>query len=443
MDDINYMRKHAGEESFLFVVDSSRRDTAVFPQPNEYEVTFHAPFRNVVGLDLIDATIPRTEYLLEAGSNTLAYTHAGTRYAASVDPGDYNLLQLVAALNKVLAPRLKVEVTATPPEITNKVRFVADAPFSLHVAESTMRKALGLGVAGTLDSSGERGILGTATVVKGPLPALSSSPMSPPVRQTFACPSAGTVTEVRAYVRSEAAAVVHVAVVSAAIQLVAETSVSTTGADFEQLTIPISAPLVAGTYHVILGGAATVFCGGDSPSKATGPPMDGLWWKYASWTAGTHALCLDAKMEVDGHVVRPAGVSNLTGEPFVLVRCPEVESQLYRDRAFETVHAGMGLVKLGNYGFREQRFDFASFPSRKLPTPIAKLSKLTIRLEKGDGSLYDTKGVDHHLVLVIKYLELTRGPEGMGSTLNPAYTPNTLHYLQTSLQASQRKNLLP
>jgi hypothetical protein len=119
----------------------------------------------------------------------------------------------------------------------------------------------------------------------------------------------------------------------------------------------------------------------------------------------------------------------------VLVRCPEIEQQLYRDRAFETVHAGMGLVKLGNYGFRDQRFDFASFPPRTLPTPIGKLGKLTFRLERADGSLYDSKGVNHHLVLVVRYLELNKGPENMTSTLNPAYTPNPLEYMQRTTYA--------
>ena len=438
MDDILYLRKHADEESFLFVVDSSKRDTAVFPQANEYEVSFHAPFRNVVGMDLIDATIPRTEYLVEARTCTLSYTYAGTKYAAQVDPGDYTLLQLVAALNRVLEPRLRVEVTSTPPEITNKVRLVGEAPFTVHVSESTLRKALGLGVGASLVATSEPGILGARTIVQGPLPALTAAAMQPPVRQSFACPATGTVTEVSVYVRSQAAVAVQVAIVNTANQLVGEGSVVTTAADFEQLVVPLSAAVLPGTYHVVLNSAASVFCGGPTPSRAVGGTVGGLWGKYASWTSGTDAMCLDIKMEVDGYVLRPPCVANLTGEPFVLVRCPEVESQLYRDRAFESVHAGMGLVKLANYGFREQRFDFASFPPRKLPTPIAKLGKLTIRLEKSDGTLYDTKGVDHHLILAIKYLELNKGPEAMTSTLNPSYTPNPLHYLQTR----QSKNLL-
>lgn len=434
MDDINYLKKHAEEESFLFVVDSARRDTAVYQQPNEYEVHFHAPFRNVVGLDLIDATVPRTEYLVEARSNTLAYTYAGTRHSATLAPGDYNVLQLVAALNAVLAPRLTAQVTTTPPELSNKIRFVSDAPFTLHTADTTMRKALGLGVASLSVTAPTPGILGPANVVQGPLPSAASASTVVPVRQAVTAPATGSLTALKVYVRSDAAVTLKAAVVTQANTLVAEGTVTTTGTDFEQLSVSFgaAATVQAGTpYFVVLQGTASVFAAGAAVSTAQGSPQDGLWWKYASWTGAGTALCLDLAMQVDGYLIEPPSVVDLTGEPYILIRCPEVESLLYRDRAFESVHAGMGLVKLANYGFREQRFDFTSFPPRKLPTPLGKLSKLTIRLERGDGSLYDTKGVDHHLVLVIKYLELTKGPESMVSTLNPTYNPNPLHYLQT------------
>lgn len=433
MDDVHYLKKHAAEESFLFVVDSSRRDTAAFPLPHEYEVQFHAPFRNVVGLDLIDATVPRTEYLVEAGRNTLVYKYAGATFAASITPGDYSILQLVEALNAALAPRLAVEPTTTPAEVSNKVTFKSDAAFEVLGDESTLRRALGLGVGVLRGSTLTKGILGPRTVVAGPLPSADTAGAAVPVRQAFTAPAAGTMRDVQVYVSSAAAVQVRVAVVDAANTLVAHGAATTGAAEFEQLTIVLESvgPLIAGaTYHIVLTGSVSVFCGGPGVSTAASSASGGLWWNVTDWSGGSAAMCLDATMVADGYVAESPGVVDLTGESYVLVRCPEIEQQLYRDRAYETVHAGMGLVKLGNYGFREQRFDFVSFPPRRLPTPIGKLSKLTFRLEKSDGSLYDTKGVDHHLVLVVRYLEMTKGPESMTSTLNPAYQPNPLHYLQ-------------
>lgn len=433
MDDVNYLRRYATEEAFLFVVDSSKRDTSVFPLPHEYQVHFNSPFRNVVELNLVDATIPRTEYLVEAGKNTLVYTYANETRTATVTPGDYNILQLVGQLNALLPAGVNVQTTSAPAEISNKVAFVSDAPFRIHAADSGLRTALGLGFDALDSGAVVPGVLGSRTVVSGQLPATTSVDATAPVRQAFVAPATGTPHTVSVYVSSASPQVVRAAVLSHAGAVVGLGTVTTTGVDFEQLRIPLDgAPMQAGgSYHVLLQGGVRVFTGGESVSTATGA-QGGAWHQYASWTSGTGAMCLDVEMAVDGYRVEPPGVVNLTGEPYVLVRCPEVENELFRDRAFERVHGGLGLVKLGNYGFREQRYDFTSFPGRRLPTPIGKLGKLTIQLRKGDGEFYDTKGVDHHLVLVIKYLEITRGPTAGADTsvLNPHYEPNMLRFLQ-------------
>ena len=448
MDDVLYLKQHADEESFQFVVDSARRDTAVYPEPHEYEVQFNAPFRNVVGLDLIDATLPRTEYLVESGADTLVFALDGdpTRRTVEVAPGDYNILQLAEALNVALAAAVEpdgafmaVRPTTTPAELANRVRVVADRPFVVHAAESGLRRALGLGHRTTLAAAAqaEPGVLGTSTVVQGPLPATDVADASVPCRQPLALERAGRLTEVRVYVSaSQPGAVVRAAVVADDDgSLVAEGWAAASTPDFQELAVQLVslAPVQPGrAYHLVLQSAAAgVYAGGPSVSHAAGEGPE--WWSPASWADGPDdsPLCASVEMELDGYALDPPGVVDLTGESYVLVRCPEIEQQLYRDRAFETVHAGMGLVKLGNYGFREQRFDFVSFPPRRLPTPIGKLPKLTIRLETGGGRPYDTKGVDHHLVFVIRYLEMTKGPESMTSTLNPGYQPNPLLYLQS------------
>lgn len=453
MDDVHYLRKHASEESFLFVVDSARRDTAVYPEPHEYEVAFNAPFRNVVGLDLIDATLPRTEYLVERGANTLVLDAGHGKTTVAVPPADYNILQLVEALNAALATAVApatvlVRPSTTPAELGNRVRLLADRPCVVHAAESGLRRALGLGHhAPTLSTADVvPGALGPVTA-QGPLPASDTLALDLPCRQALAFAGAGRVTAVRAYAGSDApGAVVRAAVLDAeGGGLLAEGYATTTGADFEQLTIPLQAvePLRAGAgcFLVLQGESARVYTGPEPPSQALAPPDAGEpWWEPPGWTDGDGQVCASVDAELDGYVLEPPGVVDLTGEPYVLVRCPEIEQCLYRDRAYEAVHAGMGLVKLGNYGFREQRFDFVSFPPRRLPTPLGKLPKLTIRLEKGDGGLYDTKGVDHHLVFVVRYLEMTRGPECAPSTLNPAYQPNPLLYLQAQGRAPDQSH---
>jgi hypothetical protein len=139
--------------------------------------------------------------------------------------------------------------------------------------------------------------------------------------------------------------------------------------------------------------------------------------------------CFNFSINVQQNIIECPDIVDLTGEPYVLIRCPEIEQHLYRDRTFERVHAGLGMVKLATNGFREQRYDFVSFPPRRLSTPMGKLSKLTFRIEKGDGTPYRTHGINHYLLLVVRYLEVTKKPHMTGSVINPGYTPSPLHYM--------------
>jgi hypothetical protein len=166
MEDVQYLLQQgtAVEQSFLFVIDSATRDKASYPTPSEYYIPFPMPFRNVFAVDLIDATIPRTEYSIEMGSNVLCYAPgswaryedarlAGTLVAVTIQPGDYNTPQLISALNDALnAEALKtshvplvVEAVGDPVDITNSIRFVRPEPFVLFMNESTIRNWIGFG----------------------------------------------------------------------------------------------------------------------------------------------------------------------------------------------------------------------------------------------------------------------------------------------------------
>jgi len=48
----------------------------------------------------------------------------------------------------------------------------------------------------------------------------------------------------------------------------------------------------------------------------------------------------------------------------------------------------------------------------------------TIRLEKSDGTLYNTRGVEHHLIMAIHYREMVSQPSMPKPVLNPGYNPD-------------------
>jgi len=122
------------------------------------------------------------------------------------------------------------------------------------------------------------------------------------------------------------------------------------------------------------------------------------------------------------------GVINLESVRYLILRCPEIESHLLGSYTNFKYAPGIGLFKLtSSNSLMNLRFDFVNI-TRKPFHPIGKLGKLSLTFEQKNGDLYDFKGVDHVLLLSIKYYSpknILRVPR---SILNPYYNPNILEY---------------
>lgn len=517
MDDVQYLLTSAKEESYLFVVDSRARDASVFPTPSEYDVTFASPFRNVFGLDVLDATVARTEYIVDSTTNTLdfimnhpvslsgpddssawnqgrwvtaAVDGAGDRTpkrTVTLDPGDYNLPQFVEHLNTKLAaaaeangePAIRCAALTNPSEISNRVVFTCNRPFTFLMGTSTLRYTLGFGdPVQTTTSEDYRAVPGWSVNITGgasdaflsvpgsvipdadpqaatlgPIPSGHLVDYEPVygaavVRQYFASQATGPVTDVLTYVHGTAGApalAVRVVRVSDSTVMAAGTLVATPE-DPNDVYEPVTCTMTPTSGLVLELGVAyfvefTAVGAGGSAAAFVGvyyshdnlPSVPSRYMTVGGVTAhaGKNA-CADVIASSWGHSLRCPGIVNLTGPRYVNIRCPDIESHMFRDRVNETCHAGMGMVKLRGYGFREQRFDFVSFPPRRFH-PIGKLTKLRIRLERPDGSLYESHGIDHTLLLVLRYYALParETQAAQPSTLNPAYVPDLREYMTT------------
>ena len=69
IEDINYLYKNSIKDNAIIFVDSSKRDKSIFPNPNKYNITFSNPFKLVYGLEVIEASIPRTMYQIDKYNN--------------------------------------------------------------------------------------------------------------------------------------------------------------------------------------------------------------------------------------------------------------------------------------------------------------------------------------------------------------------------------------
>lgn len=438
MEDVSSMRT---QESYLFVVDSRARDKSAYPSSAEYAVEFQTPFRNVCSFGLLDATIPRTHYGVDKGYNTLMYSLDGDDevFTAVVPPGDYNLVQLTDALNQILLGALQVEPYTIPYDLTNKARFVRSrSNYTLYMASSGLRTALGFDAKTYTGSPESQSVVAFAGPFQGSLKTLVSTTTH--VRQSFVPEATGLVTGISVACdapKCTATTRISVVIKDAANRLVATATIRPSRSS-SAVDVGYFGTMVEGQTHTIILSAneeTEVYIAQAASGEATYQVSSN---SGLTWVAGDsgNQLCVDVTVSLDDlqYRVTSPNMVDITGEKNVLIRCPEIEQMMFRERFTEQkVHAGLGYVKVGSLGANEQRSDYViPFPPRTFH-PIAKLARLTIRLETPDGQLYKTRGVEHLMTFMIAYYKV--GHEAQPpSLLNPAYTPDVHAFLQQKLQ---------
>ena len=173
IEDVDYLKSNSFKQSYTFLVDSKDRDYIQHPHPNNYTVHFTVPFKNVFGLEIIDASVPRTMYNVDYHNNILYYAiveHFENDNTPidknqletninkiTVSPGDYSITSLMKEINTKIEQYItqqiqdghnhdyffKIESVSTPVDIKNKIRFVSDQSFVLDMNRSTIRDILG------------------------------------------------------------------------------------------------------------------------------------------------------------------------------------------------------------------------------------------------------------------------------------------------------------
>lgn len=179
IDDIDYLKKNSVKQNYLFVIDSKDRDHIAYPTPSSYTIELTVPFYNVVGFQLVEASIPRTMYNVDITNNSLSFfihdsnidintistsNYIGADGTRTVDTGDYTIQTLITALNgnvnnDPLRPILLgmnvnndptqpfAQITAqslsNPPELKNVIQFSCPYPFVFDMANTTIAETLG------------------------------------------------------------------------------------------------------------------------------------------------------------------------------------------------------------------------------------------------------------------------------------------------------------
>jgi len=177
IEDIDYLKKNSIKENYLFLVDSKKRDYINYPEPNNYTITFDIPFKNVIGIEVIDASIPRTMYTIDKYNNTIYYYIAnsvseyngiinnGSGLSKNVNmnifkkmeipPGNYTIQTFIPTFNSLMIQGsqnpgitniyspISIVNYSNPPELSNRIIFTCKNPFILDMNQSTLAETLG------------------------------------------------------------------------------------------------------------------------------------------------------------------------------------------------------------------------------------------------------------------------------------------------------------
>ena len=442
MDDVDVLPTAYAEESYLFFVDSGQRNKAAYPTSNNYSITFDPPFSKVTGLDLLAATIPRTEYLLDHNSNTFVFRTQGQDWITlNLDPGDYNINQLMSFLTTAINQYddgASMNITGVTDILTikDRLKFVCSTPFEIDMTATTMRTPLGFNDAinASLASGNyaippeytpggpeyfasipDTGNVVASAAFAGPPPVLDAVTLTVPATQTFTCAGTGEMVGMSIFattIGSPAPSALSAAVATATGNtLVATASFELApGALAPAAAVSVApvTPLQAGVQYVVtLGptGADANNCYAinyTSPTIArTDVPATG-GFTSGNTSYGSAVMCCTVSQGTTSYILSAPGIFNLTGQRYVTLRCPQVESQLYRGRSYDPFSYGLARIPLSGFGIGQQSFDFSSVPKRRF-SPLARLAELSFRFVRPDGTDYDFKGVDHTMTFVVHY----------------------------------------
>jgi len=172
IEDIDYLKKNSVIDTHLFLVDSKSRDLINFPDPNNYIINFNIPFKNVIGIQVIEASIPRSMYTVDKYNNTFYYyvassigeyngiinnglgltdnTNLNIFKKVEIPIGNYTIQTFIPTFNALMTklstenePPIQLDNYTNPPELSNKLVFTCKNPFIINMGLSSISETLG------------------------------------------------------------------------------------------------------------------------------------------------------------------------------------------------------------------------------------------------------------------------------------------------------------
>lgn len=421
------------KQSIVFFVDSSSRNKTKFPNPNDYTVRFSEPFKNVCSIEILDVSIPRTEYVINVDNNVLVVLLNNESFFIELEHGDYNVDTFIAMVNKLLSVHNMFIIQRSPA----RKEFVIKSkePFEIDVNNSTSRNVLGLDKNSILQSERNHMFFEEKTIqyilnTRNDFEFDWTLTDLLVFRQKFRNPNDNmhlkSINIPNAiYIGNRRNIKFKICIYDDAQNLLDE-SISTklsfdlsseiqsdkdyyfelyaigmiTNQDYK-IILPLN--IVGETFNIITRDQVNI------PSHAyrIDNGLNTLRKKYFS------SNDIDVYFSLDVEIVGQKKFYSLacpcrydlSGERYTILRCKEIETHIMTSLKFSKLDGddyfltqGIAKIKLNTLGYQDERFDYNMTHIREFH-PIGKLPSLTFRFEKSNGALYDFKGINHTLTV--------------------------------------------
>jgi hypothetical protein len=363
------------ERTVFLLVDSKDRERSAFPTPAEFSITLDTAIAHVVGVEVVDAQVARTETNVDVHNNRLAIRAVGSSdwSIVYIKTDDYNTTTLPPVLEASVQGVSGIGFVSAS-VVGGKLTLSLENAVEINLSLTTARFVLGFGDLHADGSSGTEIV--RSTVADGQISVLQRSGISLlPIQTASGMQLPALDFDCGVYGRLDVA-FAGPAVVGWRICSKLDSNI-------------VYAEYSAGTTY-LRPGAYSIILIIDETRASVGQMV--------------HLTTLSVSVHMSGHVITSTGLMDLAGTRYVTVRCPELEPYLYRGLPQSARRMGLAKIALMQAGYNSVAMATSNFVTNRF-FPIAHLSRFSLRVEREDGELYNLKGVNFTVTLAVHVLQ--------------------------------------
>jgi hypothetical protein len=458
IDDVDYLIKNAERDSQIVYIDSSLRNKLFYPNSNEYTIDFDQPFKLVYGFDVLDASVPVTMYNVDKYNNTIYYSVVKNNPTAltPINSEDY-LKEVIGCASFADVYEQDYETFVAVGEISILSGFipavkVPDKQYIMYMRDVLNTIEIQKWSTQAVEDFFTFSFNNVSYCIKNipenqdVISKIASKEYSLKFNNDGSVDIIYFVKQVIDFDTFNSIKVSNafIIVISNYIRSleVGNYDVLTIVNDLNDLMNPEIDVLPTTTVPKKQGKlqfeSASLFLLNSAKGdliKSLGfdtYPLAAGSSAYNGWTIGSNFLIFGGVYNAATmkYTIISPGLISLLGERFAVLRIKEIEDHLLGSYSYVRMTPGIGMFKMAAAfgGVTNLRFDYTTV-LRKPFHPIGKLPKLSIRFETSSGRLYDFKGVNHQLMVNIKFYVPTQKVPFTRSILNPNYNPDLMNYM--------------